>query len=281
MNPRRYVLLALATLPCTFQDSLSNGAVREVLVAHPRGTTVEFFRLDLVGDSGAAATTPAGTVRWVSGPDGTVPGAWRTEIEVSFFAECTRVLLTERVQPKERELVFRELRARSGRTLRFLWTPDQRGVSTETTGGELRRTEFDMRRSAALPLSLVEVARRGGALGGSVHVFQPLTNELEPLDVRLDAAEHGRVLELRRGSLLAGSYRFDGDRLMGFRWQDGGLEARPIEAKAYAAMLANARPSADDSPAARSRQPSSLTDSRPESLRSFRGRTLTKGPERF
>lgn len=253
----RLVPLALAlvpALPAGVQDDgdlLSAGSVREIQVSGPRGTRVEYFQLDapdageresldlLTGERRTAL--PLGVARWVSGPDLQSEGGWRSELEVTYFAEETRVQHIERLSRASRELIFREVRARSGRTVRFLWTPDQRGESTVTTGGEIRRRSFDLARGAALPLSLVEVVRRGEDWEGDVAVFRPTANRLENLQLDVREEPGARVLELRQAGVPCGRFRFEGSSLASFRWQAGGPVARALSASDYARVLTNGR----------------------------------------
>ena len=254
---------ALATL-ARAQDSLSNGDVREVTISLPEGTRIEYFRLDLPSPDGRRSP-PVGVARWITGAD---PGAtvedgkaWRSELELVLFAEKTRVVHTERISTTRRELVFRELRDRSGRTVRFVWTPDQKAVCTDASGGEVRRREFDLRGGAALPLTLVDVVRRGGQWHGDVRVFEPLAAELDlmtPIVTRLEAgldpramgsasetsvSGAKRVLELwRADGLNAGSYRFDGEALVSFAWQAGGPVATAIPADEFERWRKRGRP---------------------------------------
>jgi hypothetical protein len=168
-------------------------------------------------------------VRWIRGPLPGVKDGWRTACETVFFAERTRVLHTERLAPGLRELVFRELRAADGRTLYFAWTPDGHGNSREAIGRDLRRTEFDLGANAALPLSLVELARRSELAVADVALFQPLANELSVVQASMSNEEGVRVLTLGRASEPSASrYEFDGRTLTSFRWQSGGPVATAI-----------------------------------------------------
>lgn len=235
------LLLALLAAPGpTVQDSPFEGrAIRELYLGLPPGTRVEYFRLDRESLLDEAERIPgaSGLVRWIVGPDPEREEAWRVELEASFFHGETRVIHTERLQPRMRELVFREVRAQAGRTLYLTWDPEVGVRSLEMMGGELRREELDPGRGTLFPLSLVEMVRRGVDFQGSVSVFQPLVGAPEELElaVRDDGAE--RVLELRRGDLSAGSYRFRETQLVSFRWQEGGPVATRISRAQYEALL--------------------------------------------
>jgi hypothetical protein len=243
----RALLLLAALVPAwdgRDQDPLANGDVREVHLTQPPGTRVEYFRLDTVEVEPAerASTPPVGLVRWISAPpSGEAPG-WRAECEVLFFAEGRRVIHSERLDHERRELVFREVGERSGRTLRLVWTPDGQAVSTEATGDEVRRRTFDLAGGAVLPLAVVELARRGAAWRDEVPVFLPLANAIETLVVELSDEGATRTLRLSDAEGLGrGSYRFQGRSLVAFRWQDGGLLASAVERAEHDHWLAQHR----------------------------------------
>ena len=226
------LLLPLLAGGIPAQDSLANGNVREVHLGFPPGMRIETFRLDAaeVDPVERGSTPPLGLVRWISAPGPHAEPGWRAECEVLLFAEGRRVIHTERLDHERRELVFRELGDRSGRTLRFIWRPDGTAVSTEATGDEVRRRTFDLSRGAVLPLAVVELARRGAEWRDQVPVFMPLANELETLSVEVRREGEARVLVLEDAAgLLRGSYRFEGRSLVAFRWQNGGLLATAVE----------------------------------------------------
>jgi len=267
-------LLALLAPPASAQDALSNGDIREVHISPPEGTRIETFRIDAASNANRREP-PIGLARWITGPDPGArfgdTGAWRSELEVVLFAQDTRVVHTERVGRLRRELVFRELRERAGRTVRCVWTPDQKAISSDASFGEVRYRDFDLRGGAAFPLTLVDVVRRGGTWSGDVRVFQPLAWSFETITpvvstmveagapVRAaDAAGRAgvsaadgedaagavdgagdvggavRVLDLwRSDGLSAGTYRFEGDVLTSFAWQAGGPVATAISADEY------------------------------------------------
>jgi len=224
-------LLAAAALALGFQQKpLENGGVLAVEVSEPPGTRVRYFRLD----HGDEATEPLGLVRWVSGPDPENEGGWRVEQDVTFFAEATRVIHTERLHRAKRKLVWREVRARSGRTVLVEWTPDGRAVSLETVGGEVVRKDLELGPDVLLPLALVEHARAGVDWDGTFPVYQPLVGDTELQRLSVERSGPERVLELRRlDGDLAGRFRFRDGELVGFRWQAGDLVARAIPAAAF------------------------------------------------
>ncbi len=224
-------------------------AVRAVVLEAPDGTRVEHFRLDRRGEAGpgrALDRAPIGLVRWISGPDPETHGGWRVENEVLFLSEATRVQHTERLHPFERKLVWREVRERSGRTVRLQWTPEGLPVSFDTVGGPIRRRDLTAEGKELLPLALVEFVRSGEQWwSGNFRVFQPLANDFEDLDVRVEEHEDGeRVLEMRRKEtplsegttgegILTGRYHFRNGALVLFQWQEGGPVATPIDPAEY------------------------------------------------
>ncbi len=211
-------------------------AVRAVVLEAPEGTRVEYFRLDRQGDR-----APIGLVRWISGPDPETEGGWRVENDILFLSEATRVQHTERLHPFDRKLVWREVRERSGRTVRLQWTPEGSPVSYDTVGGPIRRRDLAARGKELLPLALVEFVRSGEQWwSGNFRVFQPLANDFEDLDVRVEEQGYGeRVLELRRKEgatgeeILTGRYHFRNGALVLFQWQPGGPVATPIDPVEY------------------------------------------------
>ena len=273
------VALAATALPGAAQlgpEAPRPGAgVRELTLRKTPGTRVEYFRLDRMPDSedadGARRRAPVGVVQWMrgplaprssgssgssgaAGPDGGAPrraasaqgtpptrAGWRTAYEVLLFEERTRVLSTERLTPELRELVFREVRDRSGRTVYLAWPPTGPITTTDTVGADIFRREIQLDGDAALPLSAVELARRGETWEGAMPVFEPLSNDFELQWADLQPVPGGRVLRLNReGGRTAATYRFEGDRLVSFEWQRGGLVATAIpvdEFQRWAAVM--------------------------------------------
>lgn len=237
-------LLAGTVLAAPAQDTrdapLERRSVRELYLGQPAGTRVEFFRLDREpAEPGARKGAPLGIARWIGGPDPEGEGGWRVECDTLFFDSETHVIHTERLRPRARKLVWREVRERSGRTVFLTWDPELGVKSIEMTGNDQIRRELDPGRGALLPLSAVEMVRQGTDLHGSAPVFQPLGNALETLSFSVRDQADERVLELRReDELCAGSYRFRGKELVAFRWQAGGPMASRITRAQYEALLA-------------------------------------------
>ncbi|HED66248.1 MAG TPA: hypothetical protein ENJ09_11910 [Planctomycetes bacterium] len=236
-------LLVLSDRSAAQGDELERAGIREVFIELPSGTTLEYFRIDAPpGVDGAPSPLPIGVARWISGPDPEVGFKWRTELEVSYFAEGTRVLQIERVGPEERELVFRELRDRSGRTVTLRMNKAGEAESSVAFGGDILRRSYEVGTGAALPLSIVEVARRGEPIHGPIPIFEPLSNGFEELTVAVSKEDGHRRLTLRRSGLLVGDYEFDEQGLAAFSWQRGGPRATRIDSEAFARMQRNARP---------------------------------------
>ncbi len=238
-----FAVVALLVPTASAQNALTNGDVREVHISQPEGTRIEYFRVDDPSNANLRGA-PIGLVRWITGPDPGKrvrdPHAWRSELELILFDKRTRVVHTERVSRARRELVFRELREGSGRTVRCVWTPDQKALCSDASGGEVRYRHFDLRGGAALPLTVVDVVRRGGEWKPGVRVFEPLAASFEamtpvvskPIELGTSASE--RVLDIwRADGLSAGTYRFDGDALLSFSWQAGGPVATAIPTETF------------------------------------------------
>ena len=69
----------LAPSPQDTPPPLESKLVRELYLAGPPGTLVEYFRLVPQDDVDAE---PVGLVRWITGPDPQTKRGWRTEVEV-------------------------------------------------------------------------------------------------------------------------------------------------------------------------------------------------------
>ena len=255
-------LLGIASALTGQEGPLASGLVRDLELTVPPGTRMEYFRLDAaqsglpaqedVGADGSPRALadeasdlpegprPIGVVRWLGGPDPEVEGGWRGEVEVRLFETRTRVLHSERLGPSVRKLVFREIRARSGRTLHLAWKPDGSARLAHTTGGEVRRSVETLERRTQLPLGMIEYARRGALVPGRYPVFEPLAGRVGMQDIALEGPANERSLQAKRtdGS-VAGEWRFRGSDLVGFRWQAGGPLATAISADEYERWVAN------------------------------------------
>ena len=224
------------------RSPLSSGDVRELELRAPPGTWTGFFRIDAAagGTHGEPVGHPLGAVQWVAGPTTETAGGWRIDTETTWFDAKTRVYHAERLRELEKKLVWREVRARGGRTV--LLVPA--GASTcleslEPVAEEVVR-RFRYEQGLCLPLELVDRARRGEALQGDFRVFVPLSHGLEELRLSTLGLFGGwlRRLEMRRGDgTLAGRYLFVGDRLVAFRLQERGPLARAIPAEEHAALV--------------------------------------------
>lgn len=195
--------------------------------------------------------------------------AWRRRIEEhgeqvewdlrfadpGFARENTRVLHVERLGAQHGNLVWREWRPGSGRTLEVAWSPDGRGLDCIEWGrAQAIRTRLDAPDGAVMPLYWLELARRGDVESGNFQLFDPLSRTLEHVcaktvyAARQITAPRGQVEQpvqlertidlVRDDGTRAGAYTFCGDELVRFRWQDGALTARRIEPGEYHAALA-------------------------------------------
>ncbi|MCB9905625.1 MAG: hypothetical protein H6831_14560 [Planctomycetes bacterium] len=180
------------------------------------------------------------------------------EVEYDYFLEDLRLYAVERLGERASRLVFREMAAGRGRTLRAEWSRD--GVSLETAewdrGGRRARTA-SLEEGGVLPQYLLELARSGRALSGYFRVFDPLSGGLEAQELSTSyesGAEEQlqRVVRLvRSDGTLAGEYRFTGEALTAFRLQNGRIAAHAVSEEVYeeARALFHAGPTAGSEPA--------------------------------
>ncbi len=246
--------VALASLAWGGDERSRTSAVVELVVSGSAATRVDCFalvphRTQAERESASAVDALAsgearilGVARWVRDR-----GA-RVEVEHELFGIDTRVLHVER-RPEDAggerapELVWRELRRRSGRTVSLVRDPASGGwTSTEWNGGSraVRRT-LTAGEGARLPLELVEACRAGTA-PASARVFDPLGHRIEELAIeRRQALVHGvpwtRVLWTRDDGTLAGEWWFAGAELVAYRYQRGG----PVALRVPAAELERVR----------------------------------------
>ncbi len=232
------------TLPSAGEEDspLSDGSVRELILSSPPGTRTSYFALE--------GETSRAWMRWMRGPDPEAlrEAGWRVELETYFPAIETRVLHTERLGSSERKLVWREVRAQSGRTLLAEWDERAGLRSSETFGTETIRREFGgFESSGFTPLHLVEWLRVSSDCKRAVQRYDPLANALE--EFQIEGASFPalpgpllspsgqlamRAVQLRRKDGSPGPfYVFRGEELVLFRLQEGGPWARRISARAY------------------------------------------------
>lgn len=180
-------------------------------------------------------------------------GELQLEVEYDYFLEDLRLYAVERLGERGSRLIFREMAAGRGRTLRAEWSRD--GVSLETAEwdrGGRRARSASLEEGGVLPQYLLELARSGRALSGRFRVFDPLSGGLESQELSTSyesGAEEQlqRVVRLvRSDGTLAGEYRFTGDALTAFRLQNGRIVARAVSEEAYeeARALYHAGPTA-------------------------------------
>jgi len=170
---------------------------------------------------------------------------WQLELEVCYPFEGVRLLAVECLNPRSPRLVWREILPGGGRTVFAEWTEDSAELRALEWGvdGSLRERKSTCR-GAVMPQYLLELARCGQVTGGTFEVFDPLLRDLsrQTLSTSYEPAEgRGEVIggcprrvELRQDDgTLAGSYLFEGTRLVSFRWQEGEVEARGITEAEY------------------------------------------------
>ena len=227
-----FLTLALA------QDSIAEAprlqAVREIHMGSTPGTESAHFRLDSFEALEDADAGPFGTVRWLQGPAMGEEHTWRAECEVRLLESGKRISHLEQLGPDRRMLNYRELTGSFGRRLQVSWSPGGRVLSTDRAGRQRRRANYVVEAGAAYPLALVELARRGRPLPEKMMVYQPLAGSFEELFIQVIRDVESRTLRLtRRDGSSAGSYRFEGNRLVSFRWQAGGMVATRIDSEEY------------------------------------------------
>lgn len=174
------------------------------------------------------------------GPDGSL-----LEWQIHFPADDVSVWHAENRAATEHRWTWRERRTRASRAV----AADDRGDAlavTEWGRPTVWRTTLSAPGDAHFPLELQERLRADLPVDSHALLFDPLSNDLDAVEVvRCDApVESGeeRRFELRRtdGS-SAGRWSFQGAELIGFEWQAGGLRGQRIDAEGYSTGLARAR----------------------------------------
>ncbi len=239
MVPALLACVLWAIGPVQVPAPLEGHSVREVRIEGPSGAAETFFRLDLPRLPGAVRPAkdalPIGLVRWSTGPrtDGR-PGL-RVACVIDLPEIETRVFQAETSDAarRERRLVWREVRARSGRSLRCDWNPRQGLSIFEATGGDIGRRTRPDDGDPLWPLTLVEHLRRRQPAGPrSATVLDPKSGGLERWSIACGSwpwAPGLRCVSLSRADgSLAGAYLLHGGELLAFRWQRGGWLATRI-----------------------------------------------------
>lgn len=230
--PRTFFLAALASLATLAPaqepaGALDSGLVRSLELERLEGTFVQHFRLDRPG--AYADEPPLALVRYVAGPDRA--GGVRADLELAYLDDEVRVIHAEQTSFAQRRVVFRELRARAGRTLFLEGAPEGGLAGYELGGSEVVRHK--LAEPGELPLLLVESMRRGRPLPGEALVLDPLAATFEPLQLTsrpgTGPGSDERVFEARRSD---GSLRWRvsarGEELLEWRFQERGPAARAI-----------------------------------------------------
>lgn len=240
--------LVLAIVLTLLQQGAPAASAREAGSAH-QTPGAEYFVLELAPAPDAprpALPTEVGLATWRRRVEA---DGQQCEWELRFRDDDTRVLQVERVRDGRRELVWREWRPGSGRTL--LASRDPASASIELVEWGRRqslRLRFEAAGAALFPLELLELARRGELAAGPLTLFDPLSRSLSEVRAAITVADRPepsaeRTLALSRpDGTCAGTWRLRGEELLGFRWQDGGLEARRIDAEEHARRLAAMEP---------------------------------------
>lgn len=248
-------LLALAAFVCASGQSADRAAFARV----------EHFVIDALPPSDAdvaigLASAPharaAAVVRFSARGAG---GHIELESDASFAREneargAVRIMAVEELRPERAELSWREVASGAGRSLRAEWREREDALDVlEWGNGPRLRERLWSDEGALLPLYLLELLRTGRLTSGNVPCFEPLSRTIERYTIRTSYAdfegpgrEHGRrTVELvRADGTIAGRYRFDGARLVGFQLRQGATWARAIDEREYERARAELDPGA-------------------------------------
>jgi len=218
------------------QSPFDRGEVVAFEIPERPGTKHEYFRFHSRSDEFGVAAIHLGAEA----------DSMRTELRVDYFPIKTRVMHVERQTPSGPRLIWRETRARSGRTVMVDWGPEGESLtSLDWSGRDAVKQEELPGVGALLPLYLIDHVRAGQFLGGRFDVFNPVSNRIEEWTASVKrvpflptSPQRARRLVLTRvdGS-LAGEYLFFGTELMLFRLQRGGPVAVRTDRKTYDSML--------------------------------------------
>ena len=217
----------------TSKDAFEAGAISELFIGRPPGAQVLYFRLDRgAWNEDKRGESPLGVARWMRSR-GEGFGESRSELEVYFFEDRTRLSHVEQILPGERLLVWREFRAQGGRSLHLKGASSTGFQLTDTSKGGTRRASVGGERGL-LPLELVEAVGRGQVYMGSFPIFQPLSGAFESLQLRTKKGldENGyRIRDLfvtEQNGTVRASYRFRRGEVFEFGWREDGPRARRI-----------------------------------------------------
>lgn len=195
----------------------------------------EYFVLERAAVAAPGAREVVGFAAWRRR---TAPAGTMLQLEIDLGRADARVLHVERTGGEPEDLVWRELRPRGGRTLRAVRADDGARLAVVAWGGiQARRQSFDGR--IEFPLTYSERLRHGAPDSEAHAWFDPLAGApvevtTTVLETRGAAPDAVRTVALRRADgTLAAAYEFDGEALVGFRWNDGGIVARRVDAAAW------------------------------------------------
>jgi hypothetical protein len=223
---------------------------RSTLPGKPSETDVriEHFVLEIRGPAPAAAPSAAQEVGLVCMRRRPIEGyehGMQLECECLFRrdgdgGEPEHVLHVERLSSEGPRLVWREWGPGRARSLTAEWTRDGKGLRmVESCRGGMPRETLSAGDGAVMPLYLLELARGGGATSGRYRRLDPLSRDLETVELttsyRAESGANVRVVEFtREDGSLAGRFEFRGADLVSFQWQEGDLAARRVTAQEYA-----------------------------------------------
>lgn len=187
------------------------------------------------GDPGVPIAIGACTLTRAAG--GTV------QLDVELPLDGTRVIQVEELGDGERSLCLRELRPGGGRTIRFVPSADGLSAVEWSVDGPRRVRSWPGVRALGW-LELLELARADRAPARATWI-DPLAGAVVAIEIERSARDGLRIVEARSArGLRVARLEFDGDRLVSFAWQAGGLAAERISKEAHGRLLADRRKAA-------------------------------------
>lgn len=214
---------------------LNSAPATHVRLVATEETVTAWFRLDAAGQPQAPDQAPLGVARWISGPvDGERPqDGRRVELEVRWIGEDVRLLVSERILPREHRVIWREQLPKGGRTVLISVDRDDPTALldvSETANGKVRRRRLPRDGGAWQLLSLVEAAAQGVEPHGSARILMPQKAAIESVRLSMTtlAGDQREVALTFAGGLAGPRFTFEGRELVGFTWQAGGPVATRI-----------------------------------------------------
>ena len=173
-------------------------------------------------------------------------GSWAFQLDIELPLEETRVLQVETSSSSGRDCIWRELRAGSGRTIRFGVQPEGTEATEWASGGTKRKSAWPDQRGLGL-LELIQLARQEhtGRIPSKARWIDPLAAELVPVVILVEDRGSVRTVDVytSSGDRVA-HVAFEGHELTALGWQAGGLIAERVSAEAHARLIADRRRSA-------------------------------------